>query len=421
MLLLGVLLPLISNALYNFGLSPIPRHDISPAVLCLSGVIVAWGLFRYRLFDIMPVAEDTVLDGMDDGVIVLDMGRRIVDLNQAAQRMLGQPAVTAIGQPLDRAFSAWPDLLELSRDAAARRCESTLGVGAGQRQYSLHGLPLVDRRGRPVGRLIVFRDITDDEKAEARLLEQGAALAALEERGRLARELHDGLGQVLGYVNVQTQATRELLASGRIVEADAYLERMAAVAQDAQADVRESILDLRVDLTPGQGLLPILEQCLARFERYYGIRTEMVVRDEAAAGIIEPGIAVQLLRILQEALSNVRKHAHARNVRLTFSARAGEMEVVVEDDGRGSDLTAHAAALAGFGDQDSAGAHLGLRFMRERAESVGGVFQASSTPGQGMKVIVRVPLWPPSLDPSRPIRGERGTRPPSGRSEERHP
>jgi PAS domain S-box-containing protein len=241
-LLVGVLLPLIANALYNFGLSPIPRHDISPAVLCLSGAIVAWGLFRYRLFDIMPVARDTVLEGMDDGVIVLDMGERIVDLNQAAQRMLGQPAATAIGQPVDRAFSAWPDLLELSRDAAAQRCESALGVGAGQRQYSLRGLPLVDRSSRPVGRLLVLRDITDREQAEARLLEQGAALAALEERGRLARELHDGLGQVLGYVNVQTQATRELLASGRIVEADAFMERMAAVAQDAQADVRESIL-----------------------------------------------------------------------------------------------------------------------------------------------------------------------------------
>jgi signal transduction histidine kinase len=73
------------------------------------------------------------------------------------------------------------------------------------------------------------------------------------------------------------------------------------------------------------------------------------------------------------------------------------VEVVVEDDGRGLDLTTYADALTGFGDQDSAGTHLGLRFMRERAESVGGVFQASSTPGQGTKIMVRVPLRPPSL------------------------
>ena len=77
-LLIGFLLPLICNALHNFGVSPIPHHDVSPAILSLSGAMVAWGLFRYRLFDIAPVARTTVLEGIDDGVIVLDVQKRVV-------------------------------------------------------------------------------------------------------------------------------------------------------------------------------------------------------------------------------------------------------------------------------------------------------------------------------------------------------
>jgi hypothetical protein len=69
---------MISVALHNLGLDPIPRYDLSPALMSVSGIIVAWGLFYYRLFDLAPVARATVIDGMDDGVIVLDAQQRLV-------------------------------------------------------------------------------------------------------------------------------------------------------------------------------------------------------------------------------------------------------------------------------------------------------------------------------------------------------
>ncbi|OIO94054.1 MAG: hypothetical protein AUK03_07290 [Anaerolineae bacterium CG2_30_64_16] len=288
-LLIGAVLPLVWNLLYNLGLSPIPRHDIAPAVLSLSGLIVAWGLFRFHLFDIMPVARAQVVEGMEHGVIVLDDQDRVVDLNPAARRLLGRErADPAIGRPAADALESWPALVALIASPAVTRTELTLppaeavpapgrlskparadlyataeparaGLWAATkparaglptepapgRVISAHISPLRGSRGRYLGRAIVLNDITARKEAEVHLAQQQQALAVLEEREWLARELHDSLGQVLGYVNVQAQATQALLARDQVDLACGLLERLADVARAAQADVREFIAGVR--------------------------------------------------------------------------------------------------------------------------------------------------------------------------------
>jgi len=211
--------------------------------------------------------------------------------------------------------------------------------------------------------LIVLRDITERKRAQAQLLQQQRALAVLEERARLAQELHDSLGQVLGYVNVQAQAAREWLCSGQIEEAEADLARLVAVTQSFHADVREYILSLRATLSPEQGFLPALEQHLQRFGRRCGIHTELIVPDGLADGQLEPAVEAQLLRIIYEVLANVRKHAGASSVRVAIAVHDGLAQIVVEDDGRGFDPD-----QLSTGDGQS----LGLHIVRERAEGVGG-------------------------------------------------
>jgi PAS domain S-box-containing protein len=382
MLLIGLMLPLVCNVSYVLGLRPL-RFDVAPAVFSVAGLPVAWALFRYRLLDIVPVARDTVVEGMSDGVIVIDARQRIVDLNPAAQHILGHSAALPIGRHAEEVFGAWPEAWQFLNSDGSTHLESAFGSSEAQCSYELHLSPLADQRGRAMGQLLVLHDVTERRRAQAQLLQQQRALATLEEQERLARELHDSIGQVLGYVNMQTQAVRDLLARNQPQEADACLIRLAAVTQDAHADVREYILSLKAAVSLEQGFFPTLAQYLQRFERNYAIHTECDTPGTWSECTPEPAVQVQLLRIIQEALTNVRKHSGAQRVHLVISIQGAQAQISIEDDGRGFDLERiEQGSETGFG----------LRIMRERAEAVGGSLQVHSTPGQGTRVSAQIPL-----------------------------
>jgi signal transduction histidine kinase len=215
-----------------------------------------------------------------------------------------------------------------------------------------------------------------------RLYEQVQDMAALKERDRLGRELHDGLAQVLSYVQFKSNALERLLSSGHVAQAQAELQEIQEVAREACRDVRESILGLRTTVTPGVGLIPTLTEYLQRFSQQSGIRARLVMGDDAIVKFA-PAAEIQLLRIIQEALTNARKHSQASRAWVRFEADETGTVITVEDDGRGFD-----PSLIG---QDG-WEHFGLKTMRERAESVGGVLQISTQPGQGTRLTVQLPL-----------------------------
>jgi PAS domain S-box-containing protein len=383
--LIGFCLPLIWNVLYTLGLSPVPRHDLAPAVLGLSGVVVGAGLFRLRLFDIGPIARDTVIDHMDDGMVVLDAQNRIVDLNAAAEKPLGVTASQAVGRLAEELFSPWPGLVELYRNPAVTNIELPFDIGNEPRWYDVHISLLADRHGQPRGQVIVWRDITDRKQAEDQLLRQQRVLAGLEERERLARGLHDNLAQVLGYATVQAQAVRELLAKGQTDVADTHLARLVDATREAHADAREYILGVKTGISSEQGFPAALGQYLQRFGQTCGLDTELIVPESEALAeaSLEPTVEIQLVRIVQEALTNVRKHAGATSVRVSLAIGDGRVQVMVEDDGRGFDPARLPADDA---------QNFGLDIMRERAEEVEGSLEVLSAPGQGTRITVRAPL-----------------------------
>lgn len=213
----------------------------------------------------------------------------------------------------------------------------------------------------------------------AQLHEEVQTLVVLTERERLAREMHDSLGQVLGYVNTKAQAAKELLMVGQVETAIQQMEQLEAAAQEAYDDVREAILALGAS-SRKRPLLESLREYLQRFSDMAHLPAEVGV--EGTPFPLSPRIEVQLLRIIQEALANIRKHAHASRARVLFAFNATDCRVVVEDDGRGFDpehLT------------HGPWPHLGLQSMQERASSVGGRFTLDTTPGHGTKVIVDIP------------------------------
>lgn len=214
----------------------------------------------------------------------------------------------------------------------------------------------------------------------ARLHEQVLDRAVLEERERIARELHDGLAQVLGYINTQTQAVKKLLESRKIGEATSELDAMGAVSREVYADVREAIVGLR---TAPKGLIPTVREYLSRLPRMDGCTVELRVDEDAEDVTLVPSAEIQLVRIVQEALSNVRKHAGASHVEVIVEADEEAVGVEIVDDGRGFD-----ALLL-----DRTGwPRLGFQTMRERAQSIGGAFDVVSAPGEGTRIAVHVPV-----------------------------
>ncbi len=215
-----------------------------------------------------------------------------------------------------------------------------------------------------------------------RMNAQLRGLAALEERARLSRDLHDNLLQVLAYLHLKSQIAQRLLAQDRMSETLNELKEVEKASSQAYDDVRDTISGLRVTLSTERSLLDALQEHVRLFQERNPIL--VTVDDTTWHSLALPHEAeVQLLRIVQEAMTNVRRHAQSTRVWLTLATRDGVAAISVRDDGLGFD-----PARVG---QD-AGQHLGLQTMKERAEGVGAQLHVSSIHGQGTEVVVELPL-----------------------------
>ena len=196
----------------------------------------------------------------------------------------------------------------------------------------------------------------------------------------LAQELHDGIGQMLAAAHLQVKSASELLTRGDTASAQSSLLRLAEVTQEAKESVREYLRGVKTRSSPEQGFLTSLRQYLKDYNHNYGIHTELVAPPELEEKRFDSTVEAQLQPIIQEALTNVRRHAGATSARVIFEMGDGEIRVRVEDNGRGFDPEA-IGGNEGFG----------LRSMRGRAEGVGAHLEVNSKPGKGTQVIVRLP------------------------------
>jgi signal transduction histidine kinase len=214
----------------------------------------------------------------------------------------------------------------------------------------------------------------------AQLSSKTEALAVLQERERVAREVHDGLAQTLGYMNIQLGIVDQHLSGGHSEKAQAELDEMAQVTREAYQELRQAIADLRTPLSSTGGLRRSLRECAEKFTR----QTAIACHFEGHRGlpaVISPTAEVQLVRIVQEALANVRKHAPGSEVWLNVEASEREARVAIRDNGPGFDVNSAA----------SQGRQFGLVTMKERAEGIGGKLFINSRPGLGTTVEVIVP------------------------------
>lgn len=226
----------------------------------------------------------------------------------------------------------------------------------------------------------LYRQLKEHDEARGRLL-QKVISAQEEERRRMARELHDETCQTLTALVLAIDAAAARADAG----APSPRADVKALATRALDGVHALIFDLRPSVLDDLGLLPAVRWLGARHLESHGVsvRCEFVELPER----LPPELETALFRVVQEALVNVARHAQAETVLIQIAPREGQLEIEIEDDGRG--FAPEESAVP-----DSSGRGLGLLGMRERIELLGGRLQVDSSPGNGTRVLARVPLPP---------------------------
>lgn len=274
-------------------------------------------------------------------------------------------------------------------------CLAAESCQANQEDYRRASSITLRSRSRAVGRLVLFSKIPESFSPELmQLLEsignqlgiaienasyhqQIEQIAMLEERTRISRELHDSLAQTLGWLSIKTEMLEDDLMQGETEQAKDEIAEIRSVVRDASYDVRESIDGLRTHPTGNFALSATA--WVTEFRQRSGL--EATFHTEDVEGQLPPIVESELLRILQEALANIRKHAEAQKVQINLSIQKDFVTLQIEDDGKGFRYFPSLRSR-----------HFGLSIMRERAERLGGSFEVKSAPGKGTTILARLPI-----------------------------
>lgn len=390
LLLFAILFPLAANLIYIFEITGLEGVDWTSITFSITGFLILRALYGQRLLDLIPVARDTLISGLADGMIVLDTQNRIIDINLSATNMMSSSSEMLLGKDIRKIVPPTLFFLEQPLDLEIK---NELEIeGNEKRCFEFIISPLREGNRGIIGRLIIFRDITARKENELRLLqltqelqetqaqivEQQRTLAKLEERQRLGRDMHDSVNQSIHSLMLFSETLNVLLEKKQI---DSALD----IAKRIQESGRQALKEIRLLLFETQSLLAedikdlmvALEERLNMVERRVGIKAEL--NYQGAAVVDYPSEWNENLYWMAiEALNNSLKHSQSRKIQINISYMDKYLNLDIRDEGNGFDLKRIQTG------------GLGMRSMRERAELLGGQLNITSSPGNGTWVSFHV-------------------------------
>jgi PAS domain S-box-containing protein len=183
---LALVVPLGLNIIFVAGGHLVTEgYDPTPVVFSISGLLIAWGMFRYRMLNLIPMARDLIVESLGNGVVVVDVKNQIVDFNHIAQEVTGIPAEQALGSPFEKVFGQWPELIALTQSSTVQQVEWVSGVKNTPQvkeplqYFDLHLTPVKDSHDRLIGRVFTFHDITERKRFTQEILRRNEELAVL--------------------------------------------------------------------------------------------------------------------------------------------------------------------------------------------------------------------------------------------------
>ncbi len=424
-LFVGILLPFLADIAGTFGLNPVPYLNLTPFAFSVTGLVLSLGMFRYGLLNIVPMAHDAIIQGLSDGVIVLEVQGRIVALNPAAERITGQAAEAVFGKRLTQVL---PELGATATGAgilAAPQQELRVGSGPEQRIYEIRVSPLYDRRHQLTGGVVLLHDVTDhwareEELRQAKEVAEAANRTKSAFLANMSHELRTPLNAIIGYSEMLRDEAEE-------------------IGQD------EFIPDLQKIQTAGKHLLALINDILDLSKIEAG-KMELYVESFELTGVVHDVVnTVQplvqknsntlqvemagdlgtmhsdLTRVRQvvfNLLSNACKFTDHGTVTLAVKREAvsGQDWVVIQvmDTGIGMTPEQIDRLFREFTQADVSttrkygGTGLGLAISQRLCQMMGGNVTVDSVPGQGSTFTLRLPaqVHTGGDEPSSPLRAE---------------
>ena len=348
-----------------------------------------------------------VLETLPAGVAVVDRAGDIILSNAAARRIWGEKMIHsgaerwvrsagywhASGQKV--APHEWPSVRALRDGRITLNELIDIDAFDGRRKtIQVSAAPIRNVEGLIVGSVFVIDEVTERVRAESALHESASRLQHLsrrllavqeEERRHLSRELHDEFGQILATISLHLHAARR--AAGEA--AGESLGEAVTLLTRAGAQLRTLALELRPRMLETAGLDSTLRWLAGQHQQHTGVTTEVVGHVNGVSG----DLAIACFRVVQEALTNVARHAQAQHVRIELAQSDETLELAVRDDGVGFDVPKTLDGAASRG-------NLGLVGMTERVEILGGALQLDSQPGRGTRIRIVLPLAGPGEAPA---------------------
>jgi PAS domain S-box-containing protein len=216
--LLAVFVPWLCNAIYIFGINPLPNLDLTPLAFAITGILFAWAFIRLQFLDIVPLARGAIMESMRDAVIVLDAWDRIKDFNRAAEAITNHQVSQVIGAPATQVFADYPEMVRRFGSAIEAHEVLVGGDALNPVYFDLRISPLYDRDGQYNGRLVVLQDITAQERAKLALQKSHAELdLRVQERTAELNATNQDLQKAVRVREAAEKALRERIEMERLV------------------------------------------------------------------------------------------------------------------------------------------------------------------------------------------------------------
>jgi len=419
-LLIGALMPWLGNALYITGLNPFPGIDLTPFAFTITGLVTASGLFQFRILNIVPIARNTVIESMRDGLIVLDNQGQIVDMNPASETIVQQYLHQSVGQTFTQVLANCDHLSGGTTNAQGEIAEIITGVGENAQYYEIQTVQLSNNHWRNNGQLIVLHETTERKQFEAdlQMAKEEAETAVRTKSAFLANMSHEirtPLNAVIGMAellrNTPLNAEQKELVETVYTSSDTLLSIINNILdfskiEAGKVEMEDQPFDLRDCLEVSLNLItPRINSHAVKLAYYLDEQTPNAFN----------GDVVRLRQILVNLLGNAAKFTEEGEISINVnSERLGtdqyRLHFAVKDTGIGIPADRIGRLFASFSQADVSttrkygGTGLGLAISKKLSQLMGGDIWVESQVGVGSVFHFTVVVAQATQEPMRRLR-----------------